>query len=60
MNNVPFANLSVANMFLCLISTNYMYTLMIICIYTRKHEITSNVAYVSIKCFKCKCIYMNA
>ena len=60
MNNVPFANLSVANMFLWLISTNYLYTLMIICIYTWKHEILRNVAYVSIKCFKCKCLYMNA
>ena len=29
-------------------------------IYTRKHEMIRNVAYVSIKCFKCKCSYMNA
>ena len=60
MNNVAFDNLSVANTFLCLISTNYMYTLMIICIDTWKHEITSNVANVSNTCFNYKSLNMNA
>ena len=50
MNNDLIANPSVVTCFWWLTSTKYMFSFMIICIYTWRHEITRKVAYDNETC----------